>query len=738
MDKNLDRHHRHNLGRHCAIDSGGHGAGQRGLELGLILPRPPQQFAAALHPRQRLLYFNAGFATQSWLRAILRAAGYDLAFGPLARRRAEDAVVVWGKSPTAYRGEAFAARHGLNVFRIEDAFVRSIGLGRQGDAAMGLLIDPIGVHFNAGAPSLLEQMLASAPLDAPALLARAAAGMARLRDLDISKYNLHDPRLAAPVSGYVLVIDQTKGDASIAHAGADADRFSQMLQAARREHPRAPILIKTHPETAHGLRAGHFGAQDCDARTQITTAALSPWTLLQGASAVYTVSSQMGLEAILAGHRPQVFGAPFYAGWGLSDDRMPIARRGRRLSAAQLFAASHLLAPTWYDPFSQQICPFEVVLDILEARLRARREDHAGYVAYGMRAWKRPHIQAMFGTEKPVIFQQNAQKAAAIARAKGARLMIWGAGEQDAAPPADLRVEDGLLRSAGLGAALTPPLSLVLDDLGIYYDPHRPSRFEALMTQPLPEYARARAQALVDGLCAAGLSKYNLAQKQVTLPDTAGRVRVLVPGQVEDDASIRLGAGLNAAGALRGNLDLLHAARAAHPGGFIIYKPHPDVEAGLRRGAVDLSQHAGLADFVAARADAASLLAQVDMVFTLTSTYGFEALLRGVKVCCLGTPFYAGWGLTQDLGEIPARRAAFVRARAAQGQAVLDLVHLAHAALIAYPRYFDPLTRQPCPPEVALMRLTQARGVSPLPRSFGLRLLAKIQGQFASYAHWWR
>ena len=46
--------------------------------------------------------------------------------------------------------------------------------------------------------------------------------------------------------------------------------------------------------------------------------------LMEGAVAVYTVSSQLGFEAILAGHRPQVFGQPFYAGWGLSEDRNPV------------------------------------------------------------------------------------------------------------------------------------------------------------------------------------------------------------------------------------------------------------------------------------------------------------------------------------------------------------------------------------------------------------------------------
>jgi capsular polysaccharide export protein len=63
---------------------------------------------------------------------------------------------------------------------------------------------------------------------------------------------------------------------------------------------------------------------------------------------------------------------------------------------------------------------------------------------------------------------------------------------------------------------------------------------------------------------------------------------VLVVGQVEDDASIRLGAGV-----VRTNLGLLTAAAHANPGARIIYKPHPDVEAGLRPGTIAEAQ-AGL------------------------------------------------------------------------------------------------------------------------------------------------
>lgn len=244
----------------------------------------------------------------------------------------------------------------------------------------------------------------------------------------------------------------------------------------------------------------------------------------------------------------------------------------------------------------------------------------------------------------------------------------------------------------------------------------------------------ARAQVFLDRLRRAGLSKYNLGGAALTLPSAAkDRTVVLVVGQVTDDASVRLG------GAGRSNLALLRAARMAHPNGFLIYKPHPDVEAGLRLGAVDAADLAGLADFVALRADAAKLLDQVDVVFTLTSTYGFEALLRGVAVTTLGAPFYAGWGLTRDLGDVPKRRRAHLRSLDQKGLPAPDLIHLTHAALIAYPRYFDPITRQPCPPEVAQMRLSTAKqGGAGMPKGAVLRLLSKAQGYFSSYAHWWR
>lgn len=684
---------------------------------------PTPHAAEGAIPR-RLFFYNAGFLRQPRLRRILALAGHELRLGV---PREGDGVVVWGRSPYAKRGEAMAARHGVPLVRIEDPFLRSLRPGRLGDPPVGLMLDGLGVHFDSASPSRLERILARHPFDNSNLMSRARDGIARLQALDLSKYNIHEPTAPLPRPGYVLVVDQTRGDASVTHGWATAQTFAEMLVAAQEENPGARIVIKTHPETALGLRAGHYGPEHQSDRISLCRDPISPWALLQGAAAVYTVSSQLGFEAILAGHRPQVFGQPFYAGWGLTEDRNPPARRGRPLSRAQLFAGAMIEAPIWYDPCRDDLCSFEEAVDYLEARVRAWREDRKGHVALGMRAWKRGRLQEVFGREKPLLFVKTAEAALSKAQSRGCDVLVWAGTEPPAlvGAPGVKRVEDGFLRSRGLGADLVPPLSLVTDDLGIYYDPTRESELERLMRAPLPPGGRARAERLLTRLLAAGVTKYNLSAGP--LPDLGEGRRILVVGQVEDDASIRLGAGQ-----VRTNLALLAAARDANPDARLIYKPHPDVEAGLRPGAIQATDIAGLADVVASRASPLDLIEACDEVWTMTSLLGFEALLRGKPVVCLGAPFYAGWGLTRDLGPVPERR------RRAPDDHPLprpDLLHLVHASLIGYPRYFDPITRQPCPPEVVLDRLASGTLRKP---ALHLRLLAKLQGRLAGYAHLWR
>ena len=659
--------------------------------------------------RPRLFFYNGGFLWQRRVRRILQLSGYDLKLGLPGP---EDSVAVWGQGPTAHRGEAIAAKRGVAIVRIEDSFLRSLHPGRRGEPGLGLQIDSSGVHFDGRQPSDLETLLAKHPLDDTALLDRARDCITRLKEAHLTKYAAVDPAIEAPAPGYVLVVDQVRDDASVRASGADAARFREMLVMAQEENPGSRVLIKSHPETPAGYRAGYYSDADCNDRISLMTAPISPWTLLEGAVGVYTVSSQLGFEAILADHKPRIFGQPFYAGWGLTQDEDAPQRRNRSLTRAQLFAAAMILYPKWYDPCRDALCPLEDVITHLESEARAWREDRHGWVASGMRLWKRGHLQTFFGHVQRVDFRNDPSVAQTVAAAKGRPHMCWAnkAGDTQA-----VRVEDGFLRSRGLGAELVPPLSLVADRTGIYYDPSGPSDLEELISQRanLRPAQEQRAERLIAALLASGISKYNLGGDLPDLPE--GR-KILVPGQVEDDASILLGAG-----DVRTNRALLEAVRDANPDAIIIYKPHPDVESGLRDGATDAS---GLADVIAHRADPIALIAHVDELWTMTSLMGFEALLRGTKIHTFGAPFYAGWGLTLDHGPVPDRR------RARPG-----LAGLVHAALIDYPRYRDPISGRPCPPEVVIERLRDGS----LPKAGAAnRILSKLQGLLASRAHIWR
>jgi capsular polysaccharide export protein len=290
-------------------------------------------------------------------------------------------------------------------------------------------------------------------------------------------------------------------------------------------------------------------------------------------------------------------------------------------------------------------------------------------------------------------------------------------------------IEDGFLRSVGLGASFTPALSYVFDTSGIYYDPARPSDLEHILhSTRFDGRVIERARALIETLIGQGLTKYNPAAAAAALQPPHGGEIVLVPGQVADDEAVRLGGAdlydaepMDQGGA---NLALLKRVRARHPGAFVIFRPHPDVAAGLRSGHVPDRLARQSADHIDDGPSILDTLQLADRVETLTSLAGFEALIRGKPVTVHGQPFYCGWGLTEDLAPLPRRTRT------------LAIEELVAGVLIFYPRYLDPVTRRACPVEVAVERLADMRRQGPrLPdrlRHGAGHLLARSRHLFVS------
>ena len=666
---------------------------------------------------------SLGLLFRKYPQAILRAHGT-----PITRLGRFDAVLTWGRGKTLKRATKFSARSGKPLWTAEDGFLRSLKTGREGDPPQSIILDKRGVHYDPKSGSELRATLRDNMAMSEAEMDQAQDAIRILKDWQLSKYNAFHFEDSELPKDFVLVIDQVRDDASIRYGQANAQSFTDMLQAAIADHPGKPILIKTHPETRAGRRKGYFVGTGKGGLVSFYDKPVSPWTLFRKARAVYTVSSQMGLEAIFAGHRPVVFGRPFYAGWGLTDDRH--AQEGRKAwrNEAELFHAAYIKNTLWFDKLKEEASDFFTVASQVKAEADNWRLADQATVFFGFRLWKQSFLRRyMRAAPKKRIFAKGPNRAIRAARRQNGVLLRWGRNggqgfEQDATRAGIklIQVEDGFIRSAGLGAELRQPYSLIFDDRGIYFDATRPSALEDFIEQSVDLNARAiaRAAALRQRFCDLGLSKYNLKNQDVLSLHTT-KENVLVLGQVADDASITYGADEVAS-----NENLLWAARQDFPKAHIIYKPHPDVVAGLRDGQVSREVLRATVDQMITDADIAQLLPQVDRVATISSLGGFEALMRDVPVTCYGAPFYAGWGLSDDRGTVPNRRKA---------RPTLD--QLIHAVLIDYPSYWDPVTETPCTPELVLDRFGAEK--------FGRRRpinksLSWLQSRFAHMAYLWR
>ena len=315
--------------------------------------------------------------------------------------------------------------------------------------------------------------------------------------------------------------------------------------------------------------------------------------------------------------------------------------------------------------------------------------------AVGFSLWKRPHVRA-FLQDREVVFTAS---PAGLPKSGLLEVVSWGMRYADSDFPTGsrvLRLEDGFIRSVGLGAELVRPLSWVCDDLGIYYNPQKSSRLEALLREgAFTSALLSRAVGLREQLTISRVTKYNVGKTAWARPQTGKRV-ILVPGQVESDASIRFGAA-----DIKTNMGLLKEVRRRNSEAFVIYKPHPDVVAGLRAQGADECDANLYCDSVIEDVAMSDLLDGVDEIHTMTSLTGFEALLRGKRVVTYGMPFYAGWGLTDDLG--------MSKSVAARRDRTLNLDELVAGALILYPTYVSRHTGLLTTPETVLQELKEWR-----------------------------
>lgn len=593
------------------------------------------------------------------------------------QERIRHVILGWGRKKSFFKAQALAEKKGLKALCLEDGFIRSLGLGKDGYAPLSLVVDETGIYFDALQTSDLEQLILQ--LENQELNLRATSAIQAILHHKITKYNQQfkklDPSLFSKTAKNILVVDQTFGDQSIKYAGATPEIFKQMLKQACLDHPDAIVWVKIHPDVIAGKSKGHFSTADLNhSNIKILIENYNPIDLLSLIDEVYVVSSQLGFEALLCAKKVHCFGMPWYAGWGLTNDKFaPVeilqGRRGINHSLEHLFACAYLKYARYVSPVTHKRCELEEIIALLIPNIEVQATLPLKLSAYGFSAWKRKFIGDFLAFPKVELnfknfFKPN-QNDHILAWGKKAKLL------KDKGYKNVITVEDGFIRSIGLGASLIRPCSLVFDDVGIYYDATQPSRIENLLkTRELTSTQYQCAQKLRDLLVELNISKYNVGVAKKLIKPSEDQKNLLVIGQVEDDMSVQLG-GVE----IKTNLALLKEVRRNNSKAYIIYKPHPDVHAGLRVGKIEEQVVLQYANQIELDSSILECFEICDEVHTITSLSGFEALLRGLKVYCYGMPFYAGWGLTQDKFQCDRRNKN------------LDLDTLVYVTLVEYAVY---------------------------------------------------
>ncbi|EAH4999291.1 capsular polysaccharide biosynthesis protein [Campylobacter jejuni] len=618
----------------------------------------------------------------------------------------DDLFFGWGRKKSGLKAMNLAKKYNTKFILLEDGFIRSLNLGVENSPSFSMVKDDIGIYYDATMPSKLENLLNTYEFKGEEIK-QAKKAIELIKKYKISKYNNN---LDIPDDYFqkdekrVLIIAQTANDASLEFGLAKDFKTVDMIKDAIKENPDSKIYIKIHPDVLSGKKQSDLDINSLPKECILISENFNPIALLEFFDKVYTKTSGMSFEALIQECECVCYGMPFYAGWGLTKDKLECKRRMQKRSLEEVFYAAYILYSEYFNPYLNQKSNIFDTIQTLAKYKSIEKANSNRLFMLGFTLWKRYFIKPFFKAKNNEIIFLNSIKSLARYKLKeDDKFFIWGkkydentlknlllvkAKEQNLTSftPKVSLVEDGFIRSISLGSDLTRPFSLIVDDKGLYIDPNKVSKLEELLQNEIfDKNMLNRAKNIIKTLLENRFSKYNgLKHEDLKINAKIGQKVILIPAQVEDDASMILGGfGLS-------TLDLLKEVRSKNQDAYIIFKPHPDVLSGNRVGLKDETLILEFCDEIVKDCSIDSAIKIADEIHTITSTSGFDALLRAKKVFTYGMPFYAGWGLTKD------------KYRCERRTRKLSLEELVAGALITYPRYINPKTKTLCEIEVCL------------------------------------
>lgn len=320
-----------------------------------------------------------------------------------------DVVLGWGLRSSTKFARHYCARKSIAFWSAEDGFLRSVGLGRA-EMSVSMVLDDLSIYYDAANPSRLEALIHQRINQKDQNVA--AEVLQTLRDNRLSKYNAGKDCPSDKLHGLLeknchMIVDQTANDASVFYGLANSDSFLFALKSVLRENPDDVVLIKGHPDVLAGRKKGYLSPQVLAQvltgrdllRTHYIAESINPWVFLDHISSLHVVTSQLGLEGIAAGVDVITYGFPFYAGWGLTNDRFLMAenaiqvntdiaqiaakrRAGALLSKPDndavkhaLFAAAYLDYATYYKSVHGQLAKTDFAGAVSEIIWRKNKTD---------------------------------------------------------------------------------------------------------------------------------------------------------------------------------------------------------------------------------------------------------------------------------------------------------------------------------------------------------------------------
>jgi len=295
----------------------------------------------------------------------------------------------WGRKKTGRFALWCHKFFGGELTLLEDGFIRSIGLGVDGSPSFSLVEDDIGIYYDATVPSKLENILNTYDFQTDTtLMEDTQKAMTMIVEYNISKYN-HAPNVGSDFFEHddkpkVLIVAQTSGDASLEYGRGNVFTTKDMIADAIKDNPHASVYLKIHPDVLVGKKSSDILLDEIPKACSILDSDVNPISLLKHFDKVYTKTSGMGMEALILGLDVVCYGMPYYAGWGLTSDKIKCERRVRELSKEEIFATAYILYTRYYNPYRHRDSDiFDTINEIILQRKRKVLDIKNHYLVLG-------------------------------------------------------------------------------------------------------------------------------------------------------------------------------------------------------------------------------------------------------------------------------------------------------------------------------------------------------------------